>query len=156
MKGKILSIAIGLLIGFPLTVYAIDNRPAQYEMTEDDLEEELYADSLEWLALCVEAEAGNQSLEGKRLVVDVILNRVDHEDFPDNITDVIFQKNQFSVVSDGSIYEIEPSEETFEAVRMELENRLSDKVLFFRTGHYHTCGKPWNKVGDHYFSTEKR
>ena len=41
----------------------------------EDLEEEEYFDALEELAICVEAEAGNQGLLGKRMVVDVILNR---------------------------------------------------------------------------------
>ncbi len=56
---------------------------------QDELEEERYYDSLEILAVCVEAEAGNQSLDGKRMVVDVILNRVDHPDWPDSIEGVI-------------------------------------------------------------------
>ena len=46
----------------------------------DEAKEEIYYDSLELLAVCVEAEAGNQSLEGKKMVVDVILNRVDDKD----------------------------------------------------------------------------
>lgn len=62
-----------------------------HEMTDEELVEEAYYDSLELLAMCVEAEAGNQGLIGKRYVVDVILNRVDDEDYPDNIVDVIMQ-----------------------------------------------------------------
>ena len=42
--------------------------------TPAEIEEEMYYDSLEMLAICVEAEAGNQSMEGKRLVAAVILN----------------------------------------------------------------------------------
>ena len=59
------------------------------EMTPEELEEEMYYDSLEYLAACVEAEAGNQPLYGRQLVVDVVLNRIDDPDFPDNIYDVI-------------------------------------------------------------------
>ena len=102
-----------------------------YEMTTEDLAEEEYFDSLELLALCVEAEAGNQGLIGKKYVCDVILNRVDDEDFPDNITDVIMQKNQFSVVLDGRIWEMEPTEETFQAIREELDQRTNYDVLYF-------------------------
>ena len=87
------------------------------EMTAEELEEELFYDSLELLALCVESEAGNQGLYGKKLVVDVVLNRVDSPDYPDNIPDVVMQRNQFSVVLDGRIWTVEPSEETFEAIR---------------------------------------
>lgn len=125
-----------------------------YEITEDELAEELYYDSLELLACCVEAEAGNQGLVGKKYVVDVILNRVDDEDFPDNITDVIMQKNQFSVVSDGRIWTVEPTEETFQAVTEELENRTNHDILYFTSEGFHACGTDWQKVGDHYFSTK--
>ena len=64
------------------------------EMTPEEIAEEEYWDSLELLAICVEAEAGNQSLEGKRLVVDVILNRVDDRSgvWGDDIASVITQR----------------------------------------------------------------
>lgn len=113
-----------------------------YEITPDDLETEYYYDSLELLALCVEAEAGNQGLYGKKLVADVVLNRVDSPDFPDNIADVIMQKNQFSVVLDGRIWTAEPSEETFEAIREELEERTNHEVIFFTAEGYSPYGEP--------------
>lgn len=123
-----------------------------YVMTEDDLEEEMYFDSLELLAICVEAEAGNQDLKGKRLVVDVILNRVDSDLFPDDIVSVISQMGQFSSFTNGGMESvIEPSEETFDAVRLELDARLDSKILFFTAGYYNTSCQPAYKYGDHYF-----
>ncbi len=132
-----------------------------YEVTPDDLDLESYYDSLELLALCVEAEAGDQGLYGKKLVVDVVLNRVDSPDFPDNITDVILQCGtngvyQFSVVDDGRIYAVEPTEETFQAVREELESRTNREILFFTAEGFSPYGSAWEKVGDHYFSTERK
>lgn len=123
-----------------------------YEMTPDDIALEEYYDSLELLACCVEAEAGNQGLIGKKYVVDVVLNRVDDADYPDNITDVIMQKNAFSVVVDERIWEVEPTEETFQAVREELESRTNNEVLFFTSEGYSQYGTDWKKIGDHYFS----
>ena len=127
-----------------------------YEMAPDDLESECYYDSLELLALCVESEAGNQGLYGKKLVADVVLNRVDSPDYPDNITDVIMQQNQFSVVLDGRIWTVEPSEETFEAIREELEQRTNTEIIFFTSEGYSPYGEPWGKIGDHYFSTKRK
>lgn len=132
-----------------------------YEITPDDLKLEYYYDSLELLALCVEAEAGDQGLYGKKLVADVVLNRVDSPDFPDNITDVILQCGnngvyQFSVVGDGRIYAVEPTEETFQAVREELESRTNKDILFFTAEGFSPYGSAWEKVGDHYFSTERK
>jgi N-acetylmuramoyl-L-alanine amidase len=123
-----------------------------HQYTEAELQEQEYFDSLEMLAICVEAEAGNQDLMGKRLVVDVILNRVDSDKFPDDILAVISQTNQFSSYSDGQMDRIyEPSEDTFKAVRMELENRTDDKILFFTEGDYNPYCTPAYQHGDHYF-----
>lgn len=136
----------------------IESEPYTYEvreMTPEDIAEEEYYDSLELLAICVEAEAGNQDLTGKRMVSDVIFNRVDDPDFPDTITEVITQKNQFSSYWDGGMDRVvEPSEETFLAVRMELEERSWPGLLYFTAGDWPAYGTPWKKIGDHYFSTK--
>ena len=122
------------------------------EMTPEQLAEEEYYDSLETLAICVEAEAGNQDLLGKKLVVDVILNRVDSEDFPDDINSVISDKNQFSSYTDGGMARVwEPSEETFQAVREELENRTDSNILYFTAGCYNQYCVPAYQHGAHYF-----
>lgn len=118
---------------------------------EDDLEEQQWTDSLEYLAACVEAEAGNQSELGKRLVCDVILNRYYSGDY-ETLYDVINEPGQFSVVSNGMIERVVPSEETYKAVQKELKNRTNREVLFFREGYYHNFGTPLLSEGDHYFS----
>lgn len=130
---------------FTETVYA-DNT---------NLEEELYCDSLELLAICVQAEAGNQSLMGRRMVADVILNRVDDPDFPDTIEGVITQRYQFSSYWDGGMERnCVPDETTIKAVQLELKQRSYPGLLYFRTGRYSSYGTPWKKVGAHYFSTK--
>jgi hypothetical protein len=125
-----------------------------YGVTEEQIAEEDYWGELELLAACVEAEAGNQGLEGKRLVTDVILNRVDSPDFPDTIEGVITQPYHFTSYWNGSIFEVSISDETFEAVTMELEQRSYPSLLFFTAGAYSNYGTPWQQVGDHYFSTK--
>lgn len=122
-----------------------------------DIEEEEYWDSLELLTICVEAEAGNQGLQGKRLVADVILNRAEDTSgqWPDTISGAISQKNQFTSYWDGNMAGIwEPSEETYQAIRMEVEQRGYPGIYYFREGQWPGCGTPWKKTGDHYFSTK--
>jgi hypothetical protein len=46
------------------------------------------------------------------------------------------------------------TEESFEAVRMELESRSYPSLLYFTAGGYSEYGTPWKKIGDHYFSTK--
>ena len=125
------------------------------EETPDDLEAELWADSLEYLACCVEAEAGNQSELGKRLVCDTVLNRFDSGKY-ETLYDVINEENngvyQYSVVEDGSIFEVIPAEDTYRIVAEEIENRTNTEVLYFRTKQYHTFGTPLFKEDNHYFS----
>lgn len=121
------------------------------EETQDNLEAELWTDSLEYLACCVEAEAGNQSELGKRLVCDTVLNRFYSGKY-ETLYDVINEKNQFSVVGDGRIFEVTPTEETYRIVAEEIDSRTNTEVLYFRTEHYHTFGIPLFKEDDHYFS----
>ena len=125
------------------------------EEQTDESEAEMELDELELLSICVEAEAGNQELKGKRLVVDVILNRVDDPDFPDTIEGVISQPYQFSSYWDGGMDRVtEPSEETIRAVQMELEERGWPGVIYFTAEQWPEYGTPWKQVGDHFFNTK--
>lgn len=126
------------------------------ELTVEDLREQEYYDSLEMLAQLVEAEAGNQSLEGKRLVVDVVLNRVASDDFPDTIAEVINQTNQFACMSDGGFERAgwRMQDEDYKAVLLELEERLNYDILYFTAEAYGKYGTPAFREGDHYFSYE--
>lgn len=120
--------------------------PEPEEWTEE------FCDSLEILAQCVEAEAGNQDFKGKQLVADVILNRVDSERFPDTIEEVITQKYHFTTYWDGTMSHIVPSEETYQAVQQELYNdRLDANILFFTADGYNAYCIPGYIYGDHYF-----
>lgn len=71
----------------PIKVAACDNQPKTIEITYDDAQE------LMQIAWC---EAGNQGIDGQRLIMSVVLNRVESEDFPDTIHEVIYQKGQFA------------------------------------------------------------
>lgn len=117
------------------------------------VEEEIHEDELQMLAILVMAEAGNQDLKGKRLVVDVVLNRVDDPRWPDTITDVINQPYQFSPMTDGGFERAAQTvtQECFDAVSMELESRLDYEIHYFCAGGY-GYGEAAYKYGDHYFS----
>lgn len=70
------------------------------------------------LAKIAMAEAESEGVEGKALVMLVVLNRVWDESFPDSIAEVIFQKRQFSSIGDGRYDRVEPDEECYEALRL--------------------------------------
>lgn len=77
------------------------------------------ADESEILLRIAMAEAEGESVEGKALVMLVVLNRVWSDTFPNSIYDVVFQKNQFSVTTSGGRYwTTTPNEECYEALEL--------------------------------------
>lgn len=104
------------------------------------------------LSHIVEAEAGNQGIDGKRLVVDVVFNRVMSDQFPNSVEEVLTQDGQFITYINGAYELVEPSEDTHEAIAIEYDYIRNTDVYFFRTDHYHSFGKPLFVEEDHYFS----
>lgn len=90
----------------------------------------------ETLLQIVEAEAGGEDLKGKILVANVIMNRVKNDQFPDTVTEVVWDTSggtpQFSPTYDGRISTVTVSDETRKAVRMALDGTdYSRGALFF-------------------------
>lgn len=75
----------------------ISKADIEYSPTMSATEEEIWL-----IATVVNWEAGNQSYEGKLAVANVVLNRVRSGKYPNTIKGVIYQKSQFSGVSDGA------------------------------------------------------
>lgn len=126
----------------------------KYDDSEEQIAEEIVLGEMELLAQLVQAEAGNQSLEGKRLVVDVVLNRVADPRFPDTVEEVIFQPGQFSVVNNGAFekaaWHMEDSD--YAAVAIEYEMHTNEEVLYFNNcSKVCGTGTPF-KVGGHWFN----
>ena len=103
------------------------------------------------------AEAESEGVEGKALVMLVVLNRVWSEEFPDTIEEVIFQKNQFSPVANGRYDAIEPDEECYEAlglIQVDHWNESQD-ALYFESksdSKWHSENLEFLfKYGKHYF-----
>ena len=84
----------------------------------------------------VEAEAGSEDIKGRVLVANVIMNRVKSEDFPNTVTEVVWDNSdgvpQFSPTYDGRINEVAVSDATREAVKQALKGTdYSEGALFF-------------------------
>ncbi len=89
------------------------------------------ADDLYWLSHIINAESGNQPLSGKIAVGNVVLNRVADSRFPDTIKGVIYQKNQFTPVRNGSINKT-PNAESVLAAKLCLDGgEALEDVLWF-------------------------
>lgn len=130
-----------------------DFRILDYFCIEKKTESVQNIKELELLACLAQAEAGNQNLAGKRLVVDVVINRVKSDQYPDSIEEVIFDPGQFSCIEDGNFVRASQniSEEAWLAAEMEYEESILDSgILYF--GREPVNGKMHWKYGDHWFS----
>ena len=117
-----------------------EQRVVNYNVMEQE-SRVLEADELEVLQRIVEAEAGSEDEEGKLLVANVVLNRVDSEYFPETVTEVVFQESkgvaQFSPVASGRYYSVEISPETVTAVERALAGEdISEGALYFASRRY--------------------
>lgn len=113
------------------------------------------------LAKIAMAEAEDQDVKGKALVILVVLNRVLDSDFPDTIREVLYEEKQFSPVSNGRFESVEPDRDCWRALDMVQEEHWDESygALYFESKSEST----WHednlkflfKYGEHYFYTDK-
>ncbi len=58
---------------------------------------------LRYMTTIIYCEARGESYQGKKAVGIVVMNRVRSDKFPDSVKEVIYQRGQFSPVSNGSL-----------------------------------------------------
>lgn len=116
----------------------------------------------ELLARLVHAEAEGEPYAGKVAVALVVLNRVDHPDFPNTVKEVIEEVTPsghyaFSPVLDGRIHN-EPSEEARRAVEEAIAFRGQGRgSLYFynpktATNHWNATRTETIRIGEHVFA----
>lgn len=103
------------------------------------------------LAALIYCEAGNQPYEGKVAVGAVVMNRVASGRFPNTITEVIYQRGQFTPAMTGKLARVIASgnipSSCYDAARAALSGQTTvGNALFFNTSHGSF------KLGDHYFT----
>lgn len=139
-----------------LSVASYDKSDTQKEIPDMETEDaiiDISIEEIEFVARLTDAEAGGEPEYGQRLVIDTIFNRVERDEFPNTIYEVINQPNQYCPVSSSHIWNRELRQDLVELVKEEYINRTNNEVLFYRTDYYHPFGTPMFQVGAHYFST---
>lgn len=132
------------------------------ELTEDsrtESREPAQADRY-LLAKIAMAEAEGEDVEGKMLVIRVVLNRVASDEFPDTIEEVIYQDGQFTPITNGRFDSVEPDSECWKAVCLVTLDGWdeSDGALYFESASAST----WHRDnlqylfqhGNHIFYTD--
>ena len=116
---------------------------AELEVSEEEIETtssntviKVTKEERKLLEQIVAAEAEGEDIIGKILIVNVILNRMADDEFPDTIKGVIYHKvggeYQFSPLESGRFGKVKISDETKEAVDRALEGEdYSEGALYF-------------------------
>lgn len=134
----------------PVAIEVEENEEVQ-EVEEEiqEVKEPVLSDE-EILAMVVMAEAGNQPFLGKVAVASVVLNRCDAWGL--TVETVVSQEGQFAYPYYGTV-----SKDCYRAVEVAMENRdlFDSNMLYFRNTKYHSFGKPYLQLFDHYFSLEE-
>lgn len=118
-----------------------------------EIDTDISDDDIELIALVTMAEAEGECEEGKRLVIDTILNRVDSISFPNTVYEVVYQPSQFSSMWNGRVDRCYIDDYICQLVEEELRNRKNYDVIFFTADKYGNYGTPMFQIGNHYFSS---
>ena len=114
--------------------YTVDISKDNHTLSDEHKKDEYTSNDVEWLAKIVHAEAQGEIMRGKIGVANVVLNRVESREFPNNIYDVIFDRKygvQFTPVANGAIYN-NPHRECYSAAKNALhgENTVGKSLYF--------------------------
>ena len=135
MRNRILFF-IAFLIGFfgyilyAKVVYAYEYTPEEMVM----------------IGKIVQHECPHESELGQRLVIDTIMNRVESDQFPNTVKEVLEQPGQYC--SPKKL----PPDDIYKIIAQEMYERTNSDVLYYRTKQYHSYGTPILVEGSHYFS----
>lgn len=127
------------------------NAPVEYKARACGLS----VDEFILISSVVEAESNRgESIDGRVLIAETILNRVNSEVFPDNIHDVCYQAGQFSVISSGAAFSVGRTDLSDWAVitaLREIADGSVPNVLYFNCVGY-GYGTPYGYVDGNYFT----
>lgn len=146
VPARTLAAALGVEIGWDdAVVYTSGEESAPMAAREYD------AQVLDLLSRVITHESGNQSLEGKIAVGNVILHRVASPIFPGTVADVLYQKGQFPGATDCAA-----NEESILAAKLCLEGADTAPGAYWFNGAGKACWASRNKahivtIGGHAF-----
>ncbi|MBD8025241.1 spore cortex-lytic enzyme [Ureibacillus sp. Re31] len=126
------------------------------ESTDVQLPTKYTERDLQLMANAVYGEARGEPYEGQVAVAAVILNRLESPDFPNTISEIIFQPGAFTAVADGQIW-LTPNERAREAVLDAMNGwDPTENALYYFNPETATSAWIWSrpqikKIGEHIF-----
>lgn len=126
------------------------------ESTDVQLPAKYTERDLQLMANAVYGEARGEPYEGQVAVAAVILNRLESPDFPNTISEIIFQPRAFTAVADGQIW-LTPNERARQAVLDAMNGwDPSENALYYFNPDTATSSWIWSRpqikqIGEHIF-----
>lgn len=104
------------------TVYVeVNPRPFEKNVPQT-MYESLTQDEVNLIEVVIQHEVGGLSADYKRLIAELIYNRILSEEFPDSVRDVLYQKNQFCGIDNWYYPEYPVDEDTRQVVKEVFSN----------------------------------
>jgi len=129
-------------------IYYEEEEPVITEVLEPEIE--FTEADIDLMARVVMSEASLLSIEAKEAVAQTIINRVHSDKFPDTVSGVVYQVNQYSTADNGK-----PNDDCYEAIYAAIEYEpFPADMYYFRMSHYHNFGYSYMHIDNMYFSTE--
>lgn len=94
----------------------IEAEPFETNPVAETYYDTLSSEEIFLLEVTIQHEVGNFSKTYKRYVAELIYNRIQSEDFPDTVKEVLFQKGQFQGIQSWAYSGIEIDNETREVI----------------------------------------
>ncbi|OCL27340.1 hypothetical protein U472_07730 [Orenia metallireducens] len=126
-------------------------------LAQKPLKNSISPDEFYLLAKIIHAEARGEPFTGKIAVGAVVLNRVKSKEFPDTISEVIYQPLAFTAISDGQ-FQLEPDSEASKAAISAIDGvDPTNGALFYynplKTTSSWIYNRPVvNQIGNHVFA----
>lgn len=109
-------------------------------------------DEIELWERVVMAECGYTEPDaGVIAVADCIANRCRSARFPNGISEVVYQTNQFETVANGRIWQYQVTDRVLDICERCIERGPVYDYLFFTAGQYNPYCEPGEIIGNHYF-----
>lgn len=113
--------------------------------------EDWYYEALDLLAHLIWSEVGDEGEESMWKAGSVVMNRIKHHEYPNDLYSVIYQKGQYEVTWNGGLYKEEPPDIAYE-VAAELLNSgsiLPSDVLY--QAEFTQGSGVYDKIGNTYY-----
>jgi spore germination cell wall hydrolase CwlJ-like protein len=131
-----------------------------YRSTTNEIQStnQISADQYQILVRIIKAEAGGEPFEGQVAVAAVLLNRIRSGKFPTSISGNVFRRGEFESVSNGYIWNVNPSPSSHKAASLALKgwDPTGGSLYFFNpvksTSRWIWSRPVYTIIGNHYFA----